>query len=374
MPFREDGLKFSLIVSSGKSVPSVKGLDPVALLFGLAAATAACVFAPDLLARILPDEARYVPSPPPESALWTTISWEPVEVPNPLRPRFVEANPEVPSNPPDDTDNFSFRDQQAAQPEEAAPEADEDTPAIQGEKHPSVKIVPDAEQGQPEPISLLPPGAAAELERATPVGKDEEKADAPESPKDFDEVKNDDGTAVKKVEKPGEDAEPKRPALLLTEDQLLAAQSLAPTSPKPPSTKPRPRPRLGSDLVRGPLLTSEALAPRVGKVAIECRLHPYGAYVQEMLRAIEDQWSQLAQGSRSYLRRDRLPPKITLRFTLGADGRIRNLRRLDSYGESVPADLCRQAIASRSPFGEWSDKMINDFGSTDEVTINFLYR
>lgn len=361
-------------MSAGKPTPGGKGFDPVALLFGLVAAVASCLLAPDLLARLLPDEARYVPPPPPESVLWTTVSWEPAELQKPLRPRFVEANPDVPSNPPDETDNFSFRDQQAAQPETAAPEADENTPAIQGEKHPSVKIVPDAEPGQPAPIALLPPGAAAEREQGTPVGKDEEKADAPESPKDLEEVEDDEGAAVKKVEESGEDSEPKRPALLVSAAELHAAQPPAPPAEQPPSPKPRPRPRLGADLVRGPLLTSEALAPRVGKVAIECRLHPYGAYVQEMLRAIEDQWSQLAQGSRSYLRRDRLPPKITLRFTLGADGRIRNLRRLDTHGESVPADLCRQAIVSRAPFGEWSAEMINDFGSTDEVTINFLYR
>ena len=100
----------------------------------------------------------------------------------------------------------------------------------------------------------------------------------------------------------------------------------------------------------------------------------YGAYVQEMLQAIEDQWTQLAQGSREFLRRDRLPPKITLRFTLDADGRIRGLQRLDAHGDSVPAEICRQAIVSRVPFGKWSAKMIEDFGGSDEVTINFLYR
>ena len=40
-------------------------------------------------------------------------------------------------------------------------------------------------------------------------------------------------------------------------------------------------------------------APRVGTVAIECRLHPYGVYIQKMMQSIEEQWNQLARGSSS---------------------------------------------------------------------------
>jgi len=40
----------------------------------------------------------------------------------------------------------------------------------------------------------------------------------------------------------------------------------------------------------------------------------------------------------------------------------------------LAAELCRQAIASRVPFGEWSEKMIQDFGQSDQITINFRYQ
>ncbi len=335
-----------------------------------------CLLAPELLAQLLPDKARLVPTGR-DNMREVIITWEEAVFPRPYRPHFVEANPDAPDNPPDETDNFSFRDQQAAQPEESAPETPVETPKVQGEDHPSVKIVPDGDPADPaEPLTLPADSELAkDLARGSPVGKDKETADPPESPKESEDDKNEEGTNVKKIEAKGRDPEHRRP-LVLTD--IPDQTSLVPPKPNPDTTNsqptPRPRPRLSADLIRGPLMTTVANAPRVGKVAIECRLHPYGAYVQEMLQAIEDQWTQLAQGSRQFLRRDRLPPKITLRFTLGADGRIRNLKRLDHHGDSVPAELCRQAVASREPFGKWSAKMIEDFGSSDEVTINFLYR
>ena len=116
-------------------------------------------------------------------------------------------------------------------------------------------------------------------------------------------------------------------------------------------------------------------APRIGAVAVECRLHPYGVYVQEMLRSIEDQWHQLANDSFSFLQRDRLKDKITYQFTLLADGTIIDLKKIngnDSF--TLPGELCRQAIASRVPFGIWTPDMVDDFGQSDVITIHFNYR
>ena len=115
-------------------------------------------------------------------------------------------------------------------------------------------------------------------------------------------------------------------------------------------------------------------APRMGVLAIECRLHPYGVYVQEMLRSIEDQWHHLAHGSLHFLQNDKLKSKITYRFTLKADGTIQGLLLTSNEKTSLPAELCRQAIASRVPYGEWTQQMIDDFGQTDEITIHFNYR
>ena len=62
-------------------------------------------------------------------------------------------------------------------------------------------------------------------------------------------------------------------------------------------------------------------------IGIECRLHPYGVYVQ-MMQSIEEQWNQLAKGSIQYLRRDLLPNQITLTFKLDSNGNISSLSKL----------------------------------------------
>ena len=121
-------------------------------------------------------------------------------------------------------------------------------------------------------------------------------------------------------------------------------------------------------------MKSPSLAPRVGSLAIECKLHPYGVYLQQMLKSIEEQWGQLVRGSISYIRKEKLPGKITLQFKLTSEGQVTELRRIDLLPiNSLATDLCRQAISSRSPFGKWSQEMIHDLGDSDIVTISFIY-
>jgi hypothetical protein len=155
--------------------------------------------------------------------------------------------------------------------------------------------------------------------------------------------------------------------------QMQNSSPLSHPSLNPSRIRQKTRPKLSTDLIHGPIMKSVTSAPRLGQIAIECRLHPYGVYIQEMLQSIEEQWNQLAKGSMQFLQHDRLPGRITLRFKLLANGQISNLSRMDNEGYSLAAELCRQAIASRVPFGEWTEKMVNDFGQSDEITISFKY-
>ena len=365
-----------LMTQKKDNLPRAKSGDTASFSAGILAALAACLIAPELLSYLFSGKARLAEASN-RHLNEATLTWDAIEVPKPFNHRFVEANPDVPQNAPDDTKNFSFRDQQAAQPEDSIPTSKDETPRIDSETN-TQKIVPAGISGEPsEPLPVIPANSelAKNFKRGTPVGKDAEKADPAPNPADLETDAKAEGTQVKKIEKEGEDTETKRPIILA---EVTPTDDLSPTPEtslkKITANKPRPRPRLASNLISAPLMRTTTSAPRVGKIAIECRLHPYGAYVQEMLQAIQDQWWQLARGSREFLQRDRLPQKITLRFLLDADGRISNLRRLDKEGDSVPSEICRQAISSRVPFGKWTAKMIEDFGGSDEVTINFLYR
>ena len=77
----------------------------------------------------------------------TEITWaiKPTEKPEPSSRKFIEANPNSPINPPDDTDNFSFRDQQAAQPTKTGIEPEDDLPALEGVEF-SSKVTPSSQE------------------------------------------------------------------------------------------------------------------------------------------------------------------------------------------------------------------------------------
>jgi len=301
----------------------------------------------------------------PESMGATRISWTP---PPPLpinfsEKRFVEANSEVPENPPDETSNFSFRDQQSAQPEPSASTTTDDTPKVKGEEE-TVKVATAAEQTPPN--QTLPAQPKNEISQAPDNNLPPQQAVTSET--DLQDGKSKEGIHFQKSEDAGD--KPKTVLLAQSTGQSLANQSNSTLTPP----RQQPRPKLSPEMIRGPLMKSSTTAHRIGTVAIECRLHPYGVYLQEMLKSIEEQWHQLATGSIRFLQKDRVPGTVTFRFTLLPTGKIDKLTRLDTGQSSLPAELCRQAIASRVPFGIWTKEMIKDFGQSDEVTISFRYR
>ena len=301
----------------------------------------------------------------PQSMAAVQVSWTP---PPPLpinftEKRFVEANSEVPENPPDETSNFSFRDQQAAQPEPSTSTATDDTPEVKGEEE-TVKIATSAEPTPPN--QTLPAQPKNETLQDPENNRPPQQAVSSET--ELQEGKSEEGIHLQQSEDDGD----KHKTVLLAQStgQSLANQSDSALAPP----KQQPRPKLSPELIRGPLMKSSTTAHRIGTVAIECRLHPYGVYLQEMLKSIEEQWHQLATGSLRFLQKDRVPGTVTFRFTLLPTGKIEKLTRLDTGKSSLPAELCRQAIASRVPFGIWTEEMIKDFGQSDEVTISFRYR
>ena len=303
---------------------------------------------------------------------WTIQQLEETRI---KKKKFIEANPNSPINSPDNTNNFSFRDQQAAQPT-ANPEKNKgDLPKVNGMQF-SSKVTPTKIESPPQP-------QFTEQSKKTTQEENEDKAieqTAKVKPKSTQisnvEKVDKNGLKIEKQEKDGRDRVINLSKNHSEKDPNNEEQQLALKEPKlETSIARRPRPKLSPDLLRGPVMKTTSNAPRVGMLAVECRLHPYGVYVQEMLRSIEDQWQQLAYNSLSFIQRDRLKNRISYRFTLLADGSISNLKNLDNLGEfSLPAEICRQAIASRVPFGSWTPEMKDDFGESDTITIHFNYR
>ena len=277
--------------------------------------------------------------------------------------KYVEANPDATMNPPESTNLLSFKNQQAAQPE--------------AQKHLNNNTLLPVSQGESKNFKVIQ-GTNVDYKNDIPAPKILETALNSPSPH----------PAVMTEKLPPND---------LPDDSGQGLSFSAPQAPSKlirlssgntkPTTKPneniedakgiiqRTRPRLSQQILNGPLLQNRASAPRVGKVAIECRLHPYGIYMQEMLKSIESQWAELIKNSIRYLQLDKLPSTSTYRFTLMSSGQIKELEtRGTSDGYSLSHELCRQAIASRAPFGQWDATMIKELGQSDEIIITFHYK
>ncbi len=278
--------------------------------------------------------------------------------------KFVEANPNTPENVPDQTNQFSFRDQQAAQKEIIEKSHISLNPEVKGEVK-SQKIVDSVKQKENNTSPTQVTSKKGSTKNKVTSIKYQEKPI--KSKKELEREESEIGSRSQKNLKDGEENKEVSSFSVINNSQNSS------TLENSVSLRQKKRPRLSADLIHGPLMKSENQAPRVGMIGIECRLHPYGIYIQEMMQSIEEQWNQLARGSIQFLQRDRLPSTITIRFKLDSTGNITNLTRIDSEGFSLAAELCRQAIASRVPFGKWTDKMINDFGHTDQITISFRY-
>ena len=289
--------------------------------------------------------------------------------------KFIEANPDTQINPPDKTDNFSFRDQQAAQPSISNLKTKKDLPALQGVEF-SSKVTPSSQQSSslkklPEvPEMQIPQNNNQEAEKKVKPkygSKDMQVAELVSTGKE--------GLEVEKNEQQGNEKVINLSKKLSEANNLQEEQKIASLQPsKMSKISARPRLRLSPELLRGPVMKTISNAPRIGALAVECRLHPYGVYVQEMLRSIENQWHHLANSSLKFIQRDKLKSKISFRFQLLSDGTIKNLESLDNEEDSLPKEICRQAIASRVPYGKWTEKMIEDFGFSDIITIHFNYR
>ena len=289
-------------------------------------------------------------------------SYESDSAPSPLK-MYTEANPNVINNQPDETNLISTQNQQAAQPSPVDKlNRNEILPQITGTSQ-NLKIIPKLEikpsTDLPEPkepaltVSPKPPSSILPPENSLGMPQKFKSGWSTEPRK-----KDNDSKIIN----------------LLNQLPLDKSDNTILKENRPPVVQ-KTRPRLSLDLLNGPLLQKATSAPRLGRLAVECRLNPYGVYMQAMLKSIERQWGELILDSYRYLQREQFPEKAMFRFTLLSNGQIKNLNQIGfNLTEQLSTELCRQAIASRSPFGIWTEKMINEFGHSDEISITFNYK
>lgn len=291
-----------------------------------------------------------------------------LEEPEPPPEEFVLTNPDIASNPPDETNFFSDRNQQAAQ-EEETDAGDPSLPSVEEED-------PEPNQNIVSSESQLPP-LEEEIPASTP-GEDEGEAafeSLPERPiPGFEASDEADGLEVPVTEEAADDLKDD-PAIGvdLGEGEKMAEMSEESSSSGDPAeeqVKPRPRPVL-PQLSRGPVGAREGAAPRVGRVAVDANFSEYGDYLARMIDVIVRQWHILAWDS---LQAGEVGTVVTVSFRIDAAGEIHGLEVLHSTASLIATLICQDAIASREPYGTWTSDMKEVLGDEQTISIRFHYR
>ena len=305
--------------------------------------------------------------------------------------RFVETNPDVPTNLPDFTANISARDQQAAQPE-SSEIGYEKTPYLEGDEELSPKILDGKFPSPSQPITatsqqtMSDPGAEQSSISSIEEGIVFAPPEPPSRP-DFIDQKSETEEGIASMLEPGESEVPTEqtsdrkhitvnlnPNSLESEntpnlnDQTQAADTKSQTQPQ----LPRPRPRLSPDVLPGPTMRSMSGVPGLGMIAIEAKFSDFGDYIQRMYEAIGYQWLLLANQTRRASAQ--ISSRVVLEFVIFKEGKIEDLRVVHSTAGQTATVICKDAVQSRSPFGLWTEEMVQTLGDEQTIRITFIYR
>lgn len=300
--------------------------------------------------------------------------------------QFVESNPAAPANAPDETANFSDRNQQAAQPEQAD-RLEGRTPQVDGNQEVGNAVSENIAESEPAP--QLPP--ARPQEPQPPQPQPEMAATpppAPPQPPDFQQVEEltegeglqsalrEPGEGEKEDERYGEarevplnlvDSPEREPS-----DSELRAREAPPPSVQAREEAPRPRPQLIPQSVSGVVRTSVSGVGQVGPLAYDARATAFGGYLARLNEVIAQRWRTLA-ASIAAIGSER-STRVVVRFTLHSDGSISDLEIAESNAQNrIAAVICLDAIQSRAPFFLWSEELKAEMGDETELVYGFLY-
>ena len=243
---------------------------------------------------------------------------------------FVEVDPsQATAEPPKDTKYYSAFNSIAANPEVAL---DSKKPKIEGKQEHVPKVMDTLRPAPPQPLTPLKPEPEPFKPEAEP--KPEPK------PGDLALAKPADT-------KPKEEEKPKRPRT------ILEAQ-------------------LQKGLIPGPKMKQEGGVKRHGTIipAFDAKRTPFGDYDAAVIAAVSKRWYDILDSTATPTR----PGKVVLEFRLHSDGRVSELKVLESDVGDALALYCQKAISDPSPYAPWPNEMRRMIAKDYRlITFTFYY-
>ena len=259
--------------------------------------------------------------------------------------------PTSPSNKPTETNNFSNRDQQAAQPEPAEEIDDNGTPLIEGELEDSPKII----SKEFSEVAVLTEFSWNAQNKRSPLQSTPEFVNK--------QIINDDGIYT----------------YLDSYDELkkfiVKAKKQSPPEAHPSQNKSldtlQPRPQLKNKILPGPLKKTDAGTATIGQFAINSNLSDYGEYLSRLYEVIGTQWNKLAR--HGALTPSEISSQVVIEFVLTREGGVKSLKVVDTTAGQAGTLICKDAVKSRAPFGNWTRDMVRTLGNEQLIRITFIY-
>lgn len=302
------------------------------------------------------------------------------DIPPPPPDQYVETNPDAPDNPPDETDQFSDRNQQLAQ--EIAAEEEGDMPSTEGsDEIDTTSIVSGDNIDDQPPIPALPPSpeAATIVEPATEEQAFPALAQDPLSGTEEISGENEDGIGTNVVELPENPVADIEEPIEGVQDPEQATAEGRNIYYRPDPNRPAPRPNLSRSQTRPAILSERVTGSKnVGIIAHNALRTTFGDYLARMHEVVQLGWYHDIRGKID--RRLGFPLSgsyVRVSFTLHKDGSV-TIDDVEGNAGPLWQGVAVEAVASPARaadgFGEWEPDMVTILGEETPITFTFYYQ
>ncbi|GAB5562857.1 MAG: hypothetical protein SynsKO_45040 [Synoicihabitans sp.] len=299
-------------------------------------------------------------------------------LPPPPPDTYVDANPDAPDNPPDETENFSDRNQQLAQ--EVAAEELGDMPSTEGEDDVESTSIVSGDDAEPTPPTALVPPAPETVESEA-VEQQELPALAQDPLSGTEDIRGESetgvGTNVVEV--------PENPQADIDEaiEGVTDPEQASPTGRgiyyRPNPNQPAARPNLARSQVKPAIFSNRVTGTdNIGVIAHEALRTTFGDYFARILEVIRLGW---VHDIRAKIERRLGFPldgsRVQVWFTLHDDGSV-TIDKVNGNAGPLWDGVAVEAIAAPARtsdgFGEWDDEMRVILGESTPIRLTFYYQ
>jgi outer membrane biosynthesis protein TonB len=140
---------------------------------------------------------------------------------------------------------------------------------------------------------------------------------------------------------------------------------------KKPEEKKRPRTIKEAMLQRGEQAKRDGGIARRGTIAEDVKVMGFGAYDRAFIDAVSDRWYDLLDNMSYDSYRQ---GKVVVQFVLNYDGRISEMKVVESTVSETLSLLCQKAVLDPAPFDKWPREMRLMVGEDSRrITFTFNY-